>query len=113
MVIGKPLQISPRENARLMTIAKEGLDGIEAHRLDGIDADIALAHLEHFLTRPMALDFGRGAVDTKKLKWQSGGVARENHLKGLGLRVDHDGLGWWCAHAAVEGRDVGGRGNCH
>ena len=53
------MEIIPRIDAGFVAIGKHQLDRVGADRLDGRDADIFLAHLQHLLPRPVPAHLGR------------------------------------------------------
>jgi hypothetical protein len=51
-----------------VAVGKGGLHGVVAHHLEVFDADVALAGLQHFLARAVALHFGRRRIHAHQLK---------------------------------------------
>ena len=105
----EPTQVAPRENASVVPIGEDRLDGVEADWLEGRQSNLTLAHLKHLLARAVALHLGRGAVDPHELKADALRLTREIELHLPGLGVDNDGAWCWSRAAAVVGRDL----SCH
>src|SRR5664279_2325962 len=62
------VEIVPREDAGLVAVGKARQHGVVADRLERRHADVALARLQHFLPRAVALDLGRRRIDAHQLE---------------------------------------------
>ncbi|MNT56491.1 hypothetical protein D3C72_1937940 [compost metagenome] len=72
-----------------MAVGKADQDRVVADRLDRVDADLALAGLQHFLPRAVALDFSGRRIHAQQLERQPEAAAVvEADLQHAGLRVD-------------------------
>jgi hypothetical protein len=99
----------------VVAIAEGRLHGVVADRLEVGQFDIALARLQHFLARAVALHLGRGRVDAHQLEGNAEGRAvREAHLEHARLAVHGDRLRRRCArfqacHSGIPfGKILGG-----
>ena len=77
------VQQGPGVDAGVVAIVEFQHHGVVAHRMNGLDVDPLLAHLQYPLPGPMALDFGRGAVDAQQLAGQS------EHLAAVKADLQH------------------------
>ena len=93
------MQVFPRVQACIMPVREHEPNRVASNRLDALDLNIALADLEHLLTRAMTAHFSRWRVDTQKLAGQSKDLAvRESDLEDPGGLMQCD-LSWlWRAH---------------
>src|SRR5512138_1798604 len=71
LVFAELVEVVPGVDAGAVPVGEHRLDRVRAYRLDGPDLDVALARLQHFLSRPMAAHFRRRRVDTQELVRQA------------------------------------------
>ena len=83
--------------------SREGrLHRVVAHRLERVDADVALAGLQHLLPRTVALHLGRGRVDAHQLERDAEcGAVVERHFEQARLLVHGQ-----CGRAGSGGHDA-------
>src|SRR5689334_24496592 len=81
-----------------MAVAEDRLHGIVADRLQVDQLDLALAGLQHFLARAVALHLGRWRIDAHQLERNAEARAvREADLEHARLAMHGDRLRRWCA----------------
>ena len=80
------VQVVPRVDAGGMAIAEARLDRVVADRLESVDVDVALAHLQGFLPRAMAAHFRRRGEDPQEFE------AEPMHARALRTRSPEPGI---------------------
>src|SRR6202008_4073279 len=95
------VQVVPGEDAGAVAVREGRLDRVVPDRLEGDDLDLALARLQHFLARAVALHFRRRRVDPHQLEGdaETGAVVERDFQRPRRL-VDRQVGGLW--HVGVQ-----------